>query len=94
MSTLKKTLETQKEINKAVEDIFNHFRNEVSYAEMLETVADAQIEFMLLLDACHEMQVDGISIKNINNFIFEANSAMKLLRPFAKLIGQVYGTEE
>lgn len=50
MSNFKKTIETQKAINEAVEAIFKHFKREISYAETLETMADAQVEMMELME--------------------------------------------
>lgn len=100
MSNFKKTIDTQKAINEAVEAIFNHFRKEISYAETLETMADAQVEFMELMEinrhiaACPSLEMESIPITSITDFIHEANAAYKLLRPFAKLMGQVYGNEE
>lgn len=100
MGNLKRTIETQKAINEAVEAIFKHFKSEISYAETLETMADAQVEFLQLMEInrhvanCPSLGVESIPIMDITNFIHEANQAYKLLRPFAKLMGQVYGNEE
>ena len=50
MANLKKSIETQKVINEAVDAIFKHFKDEVSYPETLETMADAQVELMELME--------------------------------------------
>ncbi len=100
MSNFRKTIETQKAINEAVEEIFRHFRDVISYAETLETMADAQVEFMELMEinrtiaANSELGMESVPTEDIVNFIHEANQAYRLLRPFAKLMGQVYGNED
>jgi hypothetical protein len=100
MSNYKKTIETQKAINDAVEAIFAHFKNVVSYAETLETMTEAQVELMELMEinrhvaACPSLGMESVPTSKIATFVYEANEAYKLLRPFAKLIGQVYGNEE
>ena len=100
MSNFKKTIETQKAINEAVESIFQHFKSEISYAETLETMADAQVELMELMEINRciaespSLGMDSVPVTSITNFIQEANEAYKLLRPFAKLMGQVYGNED
>jgi hypothetical protein len=100
MSNFKKTIETQKAINEAVEAIFEHFRSEISYAETYETMADAQVELMQLMEinryvaGSPSLNLTSVPVDSITNFIHEANEAYKLLRPFAKLMGQVYGTED
>jgi hypothetical protein len=100
MSNFKKTIETQKAINEAVEAIFKHFKEEMCYSETLETMADAQVEMMELMEinryvaACPSLGMHSVTVTSITNFIHEANEAYKLLRPFAKLMGQVYGNED
>ena len=100
MSNFKKTIETQKAINEAVEAIFQHFKEVISYAETLETMADAQVEMMELMEINRciaespSLGMESVPMTNITNFIHEANEAYKLLRPFAKLMGQVYGNED
>ena len=100
MSTLKKTIETQRAINEAVEAIFKHFDRETSYAESLETMADAQIEIMEMMEmnrtiaACPSLGLETVPTNDINAFLYQANQVYRLLRPIAKLIGQVYGNKE
>ena len=100
MANLKKSIETQKAINEAVDAIFKHFKDEVSYPETLETMADAQVELMELMEMNRlaaefkDMGVMSIPLQNLTDFIHEVNVAYRLLRPFAKLMGQVYGNEE
>ena len=100
MTNLKKSIETQKVINEAVDAIFLHFKDEISYAETLETMADAQVEMMELMEMNRmaaefkSIGLTSVPVTNITNFIHEANQAYRLLRPFAKLMGQVYGNEE
>lgn len=100
MSNFKKTIETQKAINEAVEAIFCHFKRHISYAETLETIADAQVELMELMEINRcvaenpSLGMNSVPTTEITNLIHEANEAFKLLRPFAKLMGQVYGNED
>lgn len=99
MGNLKKTLDTQKAINEAVEAIFKHFKEDTSYADTIETMADAQVEFMELMEinrqiaACSYPGMNSIPTTSITNFVFEFNTIIKLLKPFATLLGQVYGNE-
>jgi hypothetical protein len=99
MSNLKRALENQQSINEAVEAIFDYFSKDCSYAEALETIADAQIAIMELMEISNKaamnpaLDYEFVSAENIKNFLFEANNMCKLLRPFAKLLGQVYGAE-
>ena len=100
MSYLKKSIETQKAINEAVDAIFAHFRDVISFADTLETMTEAQVQLMELMEinryvaACPSLGMHSVTVTSITNFIHEANEAYKLLRPFAKLMGQVYGNEE
>jgi hypothetical protein len=63
-------------------------------------MADAQVEMMQLMEinryiaACPSLEIMSVPATSITNFIHEANEAYKLLRPFAKLMGQVYGNED
>lgn len=97
MSNFKKSLDYQQKVNEAVGAIFRHFREETSYAESLETMTDAQCQIMQLMEinrlATANNQV-GVVTDAINNFVAEVNELHKLLRPFANLMGQVYGNEE
>jgi hypothetical protein len=97
MSNFKKSLEYQQKVNEAVQAIFNHFKVEISYAETLETMTDAQCQIMQLMEinriATANKQI-GVPTDAINNFISEVNEIHKLLRPFANLMGQVYGNED
>lgn len=100
MGNLKKSFETQKAINDAVQAIFEHFKVEVSYAESLETMADATADLMEILEInryiaeCPSLSIDSVPTNQIIAFFHEANAAYKLLRPFAKMLGQVYGSDE
>lgn len=100
MSNVKKAIDTQKAINEAVEAIFEYFKTDISYAEILETMAEAQMEIMHLVElnrivSEHQsLDLETTPITNINSFLYECSCQLKLLRPFAKLMGQVYGNEE
>ena len=97
MSNFKKSMEYQQKVNEAVQAIFHHFREEISYAETLETMTDAQCQIMQLMEINRIATANnkvGVVTDAINNFVAEVNEIHKLLRPFANLMGQVYGTED
>lgn len=100
MSNVKKTIDTQKAINEAVEGIFNYFKRESSYAESLETMAEAQMELMHLMEMNRiasehpSLELDTMPTTHISSFVYDYSCLLKLLRPFAKLMGQVYGNED
>ena len=100
MSNFKKTIDTQKAINEAVEAIFNHFKREISYAETMETMAEAQVDLMELLELNRlaadspSLDLESVPTQTITDFLHEAKCAYKLLRPFAKLMGQIYGNDD
>jgi hypothetical protein len=52
------------------------------------------MEINRYIAACPSLEITSVPVTSITNFIHEANEAYKLLRPFAKLMGQVYGNEE
>ena len=99
MSYLKKSIETQKAINEAVDAIFAHFRDVISFADALETLTEAQVQLMELMEinrrvaANSEYNIESVPTDNINAFVYEVHEVYRLLRPFAKLMGQVYGNE-
>jgi hypothetical protein len=43
--------------------------------------------------ACSDFHMESVPTDDINTFVYEVNEAYRLLKPFAKLIGQVYGNE-
>ena len=100
MGNFKTTIENQKAINEAVESIFNHFKTVISYSETMETMAEAQVDLMELMELNRviaespSLGLDSIPTQTITTFIHEAKEAFLLLKPFAKLMGQIYGTEE
>ena len=103
MSNVKKTIDTQKAINEAVEAVFEYLKKDISYAEILETMVDAQRELLHLTEINEIVNnhpslgiesADLPNIKDINNLLYEHSCLLKLLRPFAKLMGQVYGSED
>jgi hypothetical protein len=99
MSKHVRTPEELKAINEAVEKIFDYFSNVVSYAQALETMTEAQLQMMELMEinrrvaADSEHGIDTVPTDDINTFVYEVNEMLRLLRPFAKLMGQVYGNE-
>ena len=96
-NNLKRTLENQKKINEAVEKIFNHFRTESTYAESLQTLADAQSQIIMMMKYVQSAVIkgeEGVNLDVISDFLFDMNEKIKLLKPFANMMGQIYGTEE
>ena len=37
---------------------------------------------------------DGVNFDIISDFLFDMNEKIKLLKPFADMIGQIYGTDD
>lgn len=96
-SNLKKTLDNQKKINEAVEKIIKHFSSEESYAETLQTLADAQSQIIMMMKYVQSAIIqgeDGVNLDIISDFLYDVNVKIKLLKPFADMIGQVYGNED
>ncbi len=89
----------EKTINEAVDAIFNHFDDVISFADTLQTMNEAQLQLMELMEinrrvaACSDYHMESVPTDDINAFVFEVNDAYRLLKPFAKLMGQVYGNE-
>jgi hypothetical protein len=98
MNNYKKALDTQKQVNEAVDAIFDRFQNEIAYADMMETMANAQAQIMQLMELNSLMtisgQYDNIDTSSITDFIYDVSRAYRLLRPFAVIEGQVYGNEK
>lgn len=100
MGNLKNSLEQQQKINESVKNLFEYLNNEVSYAELIETMAIAQNQIIMLITyytenmAIHN-EVSALNSIDIQNFLFEVSEVYtKLIRPFAKQIGQVYGNQD
>ena len=99
MSNLQKTIEAQKVINEAVEEIINYFGHETPYAIHLEQMADAQIQILELLELARTAVRRNKNSDFDNNsdeiiyFLRDVRQYLKLLKPFIELTGQVYGTE-
>ena len=89
----------EKTINEAVDAIFAHFRDVISFADTLETMTEAQVQLMELMEinrrvaANSDYHMESVPTDNINTFVYEVHEVYRLLRPFAKLMGQVYGNE-
>lgn len=99
MGNLKKSLENQQKINEAVSAIFDHFREIASYSDHIETMAEAQTNALMLLDhynAALLMNEDEepITAGDMVTFFWEVSQVYKLLKPFARMIGQINGNKE
>ena len=99
MSKQQRSAKAQKAINEAVEKIFDFFYNVMSYAEALETMSVAHVQLMELMETNRRMAansehgIESVPTDEICTFVYEVNEVYHLLRPFAKLMGQVYGNE-
>lgn len=100
MCNLRKSIETQKAINESVESIFQFFEDVCSYAGMFETMSNAQFELIQLMELNrwiaenNSLGIESVPTKSMEDFIFLVNETYKLLKPFANLMGQVYGNEQ
>ena len=100
MSKIKQTLENQQKINEAVKDIFDYFKDETSYAELLELMSDAQVQIMRLMEMNRYVSVyqsgnmESVPTDDITAFLGEVNRTYQLLRPFARLLGQINGDSD
>lgn len=97
MKNFKKQLENQQKINEAVNAIINHFKDEASYCDHYRTMSEAQTIIMELTELNLAQAAGGrahVPIKELYEFVFEVNEIYKLLKPFAEMIGQVYGNED
>lgn len=99
MSKQQRSAKAQKAINEAVEKIFDFFDNVMSYAQALETMSEAHVQLMELMETNRRMAsnsehgIESVPTDEICTFVYEVNEVYHLLRPFAKLMGQVYGNE-
>ena len=95
MSKFKDAIEKQKNVNDAVEAIFHYLDSEVKYTDMLEEMAEAQVSIMQLMElnryiaACSNTGIESVVTDSVTNFIVAAHEAYKLLKPFAKIMGQI-----
>jgi len=78
--------EKQIETIKAVAAITEFIKHEIDYNTMMEEAALGQCEILNMLN---EVNPINHSTTNITNFVWNAINVMKLLKPFAKMEGQV-----
>ena len=95
MCNLKDSIEKQKKVNEAVEAIYHYLDSEVKYTDLLEEMAEAQVSIMQLMElnryiaTCDTSGIDSVVTDSVTNFIVAAHEAYKLLKPFAKIMGQI-----
>lgn len=97
MKNFKKQLENQQKINDAVQDIFKFLEEETNFSEMYCTMAQAQTCIMRLMETNRFYEANGnfsTPTDEITNFIYDVSEVYKLLKPFATIMGQVYGEKD
>lgn len=101
MSRLSKQLDNQEKINSAVKYIMEYFGGEEPYSFHIEKMLDAQTQIIALMDL---VRIDSISNPNIGDeidtdeipeFLRNVRLYLKMLKPFAELLGQAgFANEE
>lgn len=99
MNNFKKTLNYQQTVDEAVQAIFKHFEDEAPFSEHYEIMSKAQTDIMVMathyrrLLEQHKDELDDTYNEDITEFMWIVSKVFKLLRPFADMLGQVYGTD-
>lgn len=100
MGKLKNSLDQQQKINDAVKNLFEYLKEDVSYAELIEQMVVAQNSILMLVTFYSESvarteDVNELDSAAIQSFLYEVSEVYtKVLRPFAKQLGQVYGEQD
>jgi len=101
MSTLKRELDYQQKINDAVRRITEYFGGEVPYTVHVEQMLDAQTQIIGLMELAKTRMItnpdDELLFKTdeIALFLRDVRRYLKMLRPFAELLGQAdFGNEK
>ena len=98
---MRKTLDNQQRVNDAVKYIMDYFGGECPYTAHIEQMLDAQTQIISLMElAKHQMltQPDTeleYETDQIAMFLRDVRQYLKMLEPFAALLGQTsFGQEE
>ncbi len=99
MTNFKKQLDDQQKINKAVEEILKHFKEFDDYNNHYVSMAKAQTAIMALMNFYQTRiatndKCDDVFCEDIVNFMWEVSEMLVLLKPFAEILGQIYGNED
>ena len=91
---MKKTLANQQQINDAVKYIMDYFGGECPYTAHIEQMLDAQTQIISLMElAKHQMLIQPdteleYETDQIAMFLRDVRQYLKMLEPFATLLGQ------
>lgn len=94
MSKLSKQLESQEKINDAVKYIMEYFGSEEPYSFHVEKMLDAQTQIIALMDLVRITSIsnpaigDEIDTDELPEFLRNVRLYLKMLKPFAELLGQ------
>ena len=95
---MKKMLADQQKINEAVKYIMTYFGEENCYCNHIEQMLDAQTQIIGLMELAKEKvltdpsQEFECSTDKITWFLYDVRQYLKMLEPFANLLGQTgYG---
>jgi len=100
MKKLSETLENQQRINEAVKYIMDYFGGECPYCVHIEQMVDAQTQIISLMElAKHQMIVEPdteleYQTDEIAMFLRDVRHYLKMLEPFAALLGQTSFADE
>ena len=91
MNNFKKTLDSQQKVNEAVQAIFEHFRKEINFCELFESMSNAQTAIMImtthyhrLLEVQHNEDSKGYQ-EDVTDFFYNVSEIFKLIRPLAEM---------
>lgn len=99
MNNFKKTLDNQQKINEATNAIFHHLKNVANFSSHYVCMSKAQTNIMVMatqyrnLLAQHKGELDYTYDEDITEFMWLTSQVFDLIKPFASMIGQVYGEE-
>ena len=98
MNDMKKALENQQKINEAVTKIMTYFGEECCYCRHIEQMLDAQTQIIGLMELAKDKVISDpsqefeCSTDQITWFLYDVRQYLKMLEPFANLLGQTgYG---
>lgn len=100
MKNFKKQLENQQKINEAAKAIIDHFTDVDNYSSHYESMANATVQIMQLIELNQRViAIDsgigkGEMTDDIPGFLWDVTVIYKLLKPFAEMVGQVYGEKD
>ena len=93
MNNMKKMMADQQKINEAVKKILQYFGTEVPYTSLLELMLDAQAQIIALMEMAKNQAAisnphEEIETDEITQFLCDVRCYLRLLKPFAEMVGQ------